>query len=274
MMSRIKQPIGPEIQSSVTPLTTPAKNAADGAHPPETEPSNDTSSAPDREASGISISEGSNPFETEEREEATAEQPAADDVFTGLEALRAGGEGDDETGEVDETLAFVKVGRPDKRIFIRFHPEWSFPAYAWEAPPDKGQLKGETYFVPKTARGLFIRDDENALKRVDVVPYIDVDGNIGLWPIAHPGAGSKSGGEGWALSAQKVVRVGKTKWLKVITRRGAYTAVLSPTHEDKGEPVWRFSFEEILEVGIRHPIIADADSEVYRQKWLGIKPGN
>ena len=91
------------------------------------------------------------------------------------------------------------------------------------------------------------------------------------WPIAHPGRAANPA-EGWAL-AQKVVRVGKTK-NKVITRRGAYTAVLSPTQEDKGEPVWRFSFEEILEVGIRHLIIADADSEVYREKWLGIKPGN
>ena len=95
------------------------------------------------------------PVRNGRKEEATAEQPAADDVFTGLRLCGLAAKVTMKPAKWMGSSPCVKVGA-DKRsssAFIRM----VFPAYAWERRKGhKGNL-----LRPKTAWGLFIRDDEN-----------------------------------------------------------------------------------------------------------------
>jgi hypothetical protein len=208
------------------------------------------------------------PFtEEEDGETADAEQPAGS-IFDDLDALQE--DGDADQGDIPEILAYVPVGKPRKGVFFRTHPEWHLTAWIWVAPAEKGQLIGETYFITKRARSLFT-DDESALKQVDFVPYITLDGDIGLWPVNRPTTSAHSGGAGWALSAQTAAHQAKTTWIRLLKGMGAYR--IFPSQGDNREPKWpAYTFKEILKVGLQDRVIDDAEHEAYRTGWLGLPP--
>jgi len=249
------EPAGSEIQPNVPPIT-PKAQRANGTHPPQEETTATPNPASD------------DPFVGEEEEaEADAGQPAGR-IFDDLDALQE--DGDADQGDLPEILAYVPVGKPGKGVFFRTHPEWRLTAWIWVAPAAKDQLVGETYFITKRARSLFT-DDESALKRVDFVPYITLDGDIGLWPVNRPIASANSGGAGWSLSAQAAAHTAKTKWIRLLKGRGAYRVF--PSQGDNREPKWpAYTFKEILAVGLAEHIIEDAEHEAYRTGWLGLPP--
>jgi hypothetical protein len=245
---------GPQIQPD-PPSIKPKAKRTNGVHPPQ-----DDATAKPNPASDDPFVDG------EEAETADAERPAGS-IFDDLESLQE--EGEDTEGGAEEILTYVRVGKPAKGEYFRVHPEWHLTAWIWVTAPRQGQLSGETYFVTKMARHLF-KDDDTALKRVDFVPWITLDGEIGLWPVAKPLPGAPNGGTGWAISAQSVAHRAKTDWVRLLSGKGAYRAF--PAQDEHPEPKWLHEFREILRVGLQDRVVDSAEHEAYRVEWLGKKP--
>ena len=228
MMSRIKQPIGPEIQSSVTPLTTPAKNA-NGGHSPETEPAN--------EALDESALEG-------------GPEPVAASPYPDLEAALGL---KDEGMETVEILVDVACRKPKPTEFFRTHPDpaMSRTAYVFT---DREEIGGETYFVMPAARACIAEH----LRPVLLVTCINRQNITFLWPIAIPDPNSNSGRQNrWGSSALQAMKSAQATWTKMTAGQGAYR-VFKAEKQDLPEPQWPDrSFLELLATAFKDTLISD-----------------
>jgi hypothetical protein len=232
----------------VTPLTTPAKNAADGAHPPETEPSNDTSSVPDREASGISISGGEDPSDTPE-----PEAPVKAKGLT-LESLRKSTSAGNAIPAINpvSTAVVIEVRKPTKAP-IRAHPsdDYTLVGYALAVKEANG-VGDAIYLVDPDVAGLIPRHIR--MMRFNLC----FDGWLRrpfIWPITVQVEGGR--GNSWNTSSMRIWGAAKERWVCCIGGGGAYE-LHEPSIPMKGEPTWpNKTFEELMMMAFRDLYIDD-----------------
>lgn len=162
-------------------------------------------------------------------------------------------------GDVKKILTTIPVRKPSKEWFIRTHPDptYRLPTCVLELKEDNeiylvrrelwDHLLGESAFVPKI-----------------LVPTINRQGVLILWPIRLPGSDGKL--DDWNASAMDAADRAKNVWLRIQSNRslGAYE-VYEAGSQDK-EPIWpKEAFGELLKIAFKNRLIENLNHPVLKR---------
>lgn len=155
---------------------------------------------------------------------------------------------------VEKLLTTVPVRKPDKREFVRVHPDMHFETMLlnWE---DK-----ESYLVSPNllteVSGIAVPVSlKVAINRVNV---------LFLWPLRLPGQDGRS--NAWHESAWEAAGLAVNRWVSVRAKMelGAYEIHIAP--EPLSEPQWPDkSIEDLLNVAFRSRFIGDPEHPVIKR---------
>ncbi len=154
-------------------------------------------------------------------------------------------------------LTRVPVGRPDKQVWLRVHPDLD---HMIDVAVLDVKSDGDIYLVdPTLALAL---PNEVAAKRL--FQYVTRQGDVGIWPVKLPDSEGKL--DPWSESALVAVEKAKKRWVRVVSNRrlGCYEVMLSSA--DLGEPNFgTLSLRDLLEIAFRGRVIDSAEHPVLRR---------
>jgi hypothetical protein len=163
---------------------------------------------------------------------------------------------------VKKLLITVPVRKPNRRDFVRVHPDPAYrltPAAIIELKEDR-----ETYLVhPAIAQQL-----PGEFSVVTLNTAINRQGVLQLWPVKLPGPDGKH--NEWHRSAAEAAERAMDKWVRVAanTSLGAYETL--EASGNLSEPEWPdISLEEILKIAFRDRYVDDVGHPLL-QKLRGL----
>src|SRR4051812_15959622 len=116
---------------------------------------------------------------------------------------------------VKKLLTRVPVGRPDRQVFFRVHPDpdWHLATMILELKEDR-----EVYLVAPDLYAELLGE----IVPVMLYPTIDRQGNVSLWPCKLPGPDGKT--NPWHKSALEAAEHAIERWVRVASSKelGAY----------------------------------------------------
>lgn len=158
--------------------------------------------------------------------------------------------------DVVKQLVTCPVRKPNRREFVRIHPEFSLRVFILELKEER-----ETYLVePSVVAGL---SDETRIVTLHLA--VNRQGAIFLWPVPEPSLDGK--GNDWWTSTRIAAQRARTDWIRMVANMslGAYDVFVAAGA--LGNPIWpNQTMAEILQVafGDRY-IIRDLDHPVVRR---------
>lgn len=142
----------------------------------------------------------------------------------------------------------VLVQKPHRQEFFRSHAE-HFPAHVIQWNRD-----GHFYLVHPELQV----DLQSELRLVTLIPYVNRDGKVGLWPLSTiPST--------WRVSAKEVIAQAQYQWLRAIPNmeKGAYETL--PAASELGEPQWpEKTVDELVAEAFSDRLIVSLEHEVVR----------
>jgi len=158
---------------------------------------------------------------------------------------------------VKRAITTVPVRRPDKQDFIRVKPG---DENRLEVEVIDLKVEREMYLVVKDMRA----DVAGLLMPKLLVTTINRQGELSLWPIGLPGPDGRL--NPWHASAYEAVKLGETKWIRLIASMslGAYEVVYAL--DPLPDPEWPdLTFQQILKIAFRDKYIRDFDHPVIKR---------
>jgi hypothetical protein len=156
-----------------------------------------------------------------------------------------------------ESASVVTPGKPKKELYIKFHPDESFylTSYIWSESDDSRRM----YYI---ANNLWTLEDlQGGLRAVILAPWLGADGSLGLWAASA----SSAAGE-WYTSAQEVLAVGKTEWIRMQTdNKEKIYRYYRPTKPLPDRQWPELTFGEILKRAFGSRVVIDEDHELIRR---------
>ena len=158
--------------------------------------------------------------------------------------------------DVVKQLVTCPVRKPNRREFVRIHPEFSLRVFILELKEER-----ETYLVePSVVAGL---SDETRIVTLHLA--VNPQGAIFLWPVPEPRLDGKE--NDWWTSTRIAAQRARTVWIRMVANMslGAYDVFVAAGA--LGNPIWPDqTMAEILQVafGDRY-IIWDLDHPVVRR---------
>jgi len=132
-------------------------------------------------------------------------------------------------GDIGVTKEFVTcpVRKPNKKEFVRVHPELRLSAHILEL-----DIERETYLVEPAVADVLAGD----VRSVVLTLAVSRQGAWFLWPV--PQAPLDGRDNSWNQSARVAARLAESKWVRVVSRmdQQAYEVLSAPG--DLGSPVW------------------------------------
>src|SRR5215469_13589640 len=127
-------------------------------------------------------------------------------IFDNMDALRKSNK-EAFKGE-RETASIVVPGKPNKELYIRFHPDDDFylASYVWVDSDDSRKM----HYIDNPLWTL--EDLQGGLRAVILAPWLGCDGSLGLWA-----ASASSAAGDWYTSAQEVLEIGRKEWIRMQT---------------------------------------------------------
>lgn len=162
-----------------------------------------------------------------------------------------------EAAGVKKLLNRIPVRKPGKQTFVRTHPE---EEYRVEVAVIELEEDKEIYLLHPE----LVPELPEEWKPVQLVPTIDRQGNLTLWPLKLP----KDGGRTilWHESAIDAAEAAKSSWIRVQANMslGAYDIYESTA--DLPDPEWpALSFSEMLRIAFQNRYIQDLDHPIIQQ---------
>jgi hypothetical protein len=162
--------------------------------------------------------------------------------------------------EIEKVLTSVPVRKPDRREFVRVHPD---PAYTLDTLllERRNGIDQENYLVMPAIQHLVLPE----LRRVRLFTAITRRGVLFLWPIKLPLEDAdrmRRVSETALLAAEQA----KTLWVRVPWNHDLGGYELHRAKGDLGEPQWPDkSYRDLLEIAFRHNVIDRPDHPVIRE---------
>jgi hypothetical protein len=174
------------------------------------------------------------------------------------EFLRAGADADI---AIEKVLTAVPVRKPERREFVRVHPDRAFSVDTLVLERTDGMDK-ESYLVAPEIQHLVLPE----LRRVRLYTAISRRGVVFLWPVKLPiedtGDRLRRVSETALLSAEQA----KTVWVRVMWSKDLGGYELLRAKGDLGEPQWPDkSLRDLIEIAFRHNLIDHPDHAVLRE---------
>lgn len=159
--------------------------------------------------------------------------------------------------DVEKHIVSIKVGKPDKQVFVRVHRnvDYRMAAGLIEFTEDR-----ETYIVVPTLHG----DLAAELKRVQIFTGITRAGDPFLWPVPLPATDGRV--LEWHRSHLEIAELAMEKWVRLVANQGtgAYDAVVA--RGEIPEPTWPdLTFQQMLEIAFRDKLIDDPGHPVVKR---------
>jgi hypothetical protein len=159
---------------------------------------------------------------------------------------------------VKKALVSVPVGKPDRQVFVRVHPD---PAWRLETGLVTLKEERETYLVDRSMWP--------ALAGV-VVPTILFTGitragGVFLWNVKHPGADSARPNE-YNRTQYEAIQLAMRSWIRMSANQssGSYDVFVAEGHIP--EPDWPdVGFRELLKIAFGSRIIRTLDHPVIQR---------
>ena len=142
--------------------------------------------------------------------------------------------------DIGITKEFVtcQVRKPNKKEFVRVHPELRLPAYVLEL-----DMERETYLVEPAVAAVLAGD----VRQVTLQLTASRQGVWFLWPVPQPSVDGRD--NTWNVSARKAAQLAELKWVRIVAQmqQQAYDVLSAPG--ELGTPVWpEVSLRDILKV--------------------------
>ena len=132
-------------------------------------------------------------------------------------------------GDIGVTREFVTcpVRKPNKKEFVRVHPELKISAHILEL-----DIERETYIVEPAVAAVLAGD----VRGVSLHLTASRQGSIFLWPVPLPPLDGRDYPS--HVSSRKAAQLALTKWVRVVWRKeqSAYDVLSAPG--DLGSPLW------------------------------------
>jgi len=143
-------------------------------------------------------------------------------------------------GDIGITKEFVtcQVRKPNKKEFVRVHPELRLSAHVLEL-----DMERETYLVEPAVAAVLAGD----VRQVALQLTVSRQGAWFLWPVPQPSIDGRD--YSWHISARKAAQLAEVKWVRIVARmeQQAYDVLSAPG--ELGTPVWpEVSLRDILKV--------------------------
>lgn len=173
-----------------------------------------------------------------------------EDDFPSLEELRVTDDNLDGV-KAAKIITTVPVGKPPKSSFFRTHRS---PDYWQRLAILELEESRETFLVLPGAQIHTMGLSKLCL----VVPYITLNGHVGLWTI------KTSSNNAWNESAQDAAQRARDHWVRLASGQGQYDVFIAQAAIP--DPTWPdLSPLDFLRAGFRTRIIRDASHEVIRK---------
>jgi hypothetical protein len=173
-----------------------------------------------------------------------------------LESLRLGQDYAATLG-VQKILSTVRVGKPPKQVWFQIHREYEFPCAVLELKDDADR---GVYMIAPAIR------DELAfeIKPVNLLPWIDRQNNVSLWPLALPGPDGRT--NEWHASASRAAQEARRGWVRMVANMAVGGYDLFTTSADLPAPKWPDkAMEDFVKVAFRDRFIGSMDHSVVRR---------
>jgi hypothetical protein len=161
-------------------------------------------------------------------------------------------------GDIGVTREFVTcpVRKPNKKEFVRVHPELKLSAHILEL-----DIERETYLVEPAVAEVLAGD----VRSVSLHLTASRQSSIFLWPVPLPPLDGRD--NSWNHSARVAARLAESKWVRVVSRmdQQAYEVLSAPGN--LGSPIWPdVGMREILMVAFGESfVIRDAGHPVVKR---------
>jgi hypothetical protein len=161
-------------------------------------------------------------------------------------------------GDIGVTKEFVTcpVRKPNKKEFVRVHPELKLSAHLLEMDNER-----ETYIVEPAVAAVLAGD----VRTVVLSLSVSRQGAWFLWPVPQLPLDGRD--NSWNQSARVAARLAESKWVRVVSRmdQQAYEVLSAPGN--LGSPIWPdVGMREILTVAFGESfVIRDAGHPVVKR---------
>ena len=154
----------------------------------------------------------------------------------------------------------IPVGKPNKQLFFRVHPDMEYPAYILDWENEKQSYLIHPSLVEKLA---------NQIKYKILHPAVYSNGTPFLLAVPQPSEDGKW--NKWHKSLAEVVEIAKKKWVRVEADQTAQSYNLIQAQGNFGEPIWPdLTMKQYLEIAFKdlqiknedHPRIKELDGLV------------
>jgi hypothetical protein len=166
----------------------------------------------------------------------------------------------EEFASVEEKSDHVRCDKPPKGIYFTVRAE---KTKQWK---DRGfyymlQIEGrDPYLVaPHIAK---LKKDEDVIRPILIVRYVTMAGEEGLWPLKLDQPDGKT--NNWNKSAQKVLELAESKWVRLISGKGHYNYMVSRRTFEQTPP--RFSdrsFDDLISIVFKDTTIFNLEHEIW-----------
>ncbi len=154
-------------------------------------------------------------------------------------------------------IVMIPVSKPHKQNFIRVNPD---PKFQFPFAVIEFKETNEHFILsPSVAREI----PNECIPKI-FLTYIDIKGNLGLWPIRLPGADGKI--DEWNSSALSIAEKAKKNWLRLVSNRtiGCYEAHVAVSLMQEPEYP-EMTFEEIVDLAFKNRVIESLDHPVIKK---------
>jgi hypothetical protein len=195
--------------------------------------------------------------------QAAAPPDAGADPFD-LESLRLQPE-DLSQSQVKRTQLVVPVGKPNKLLFIRVHPD---PAFRFDTRLIELKSSGSEFYLldPSVAEEL---EGEPAIVYATLFLTLNHKGDFGIWPVRLTRPGDRA--NSWNASALQAALAAMQRWVRVLPNTDIQGYDLGECRRRRPDPVWpERSMREWLAVAFQDRRIRDMDHPVVRELTEGV----
>lgn len=173
-----------------------------------------------------------------------------------LESLRLGQDYAAVLG-VKKVLTVVRVGKPGKQTWFQVHPDFQFSCAVLELKDD---VDRGIYMVSAEVREELAFE----VKPVLLIPTIDRQNNVGLWPITLPGADGRT--SEWQTSAMRIAEEAKLGWVRMVANMAVGGYDLYTTSADLPPPKWpEKDMSELIRIAFKDKLVGSMDHPVVRK---------
>lgn len=161
-----------------------------------------------------------------------------------------------EQANVEQIIGTISVRKPDKQEFVRVRPgvEWQLPVAVIEDNVDRECWIVAPSLVPEVA---------NETSFVLLRLAINRSGVHFLWPLKISKDGKRNT---WNQSAMVAAENAVTRWVRILSDRGASQYRILAEKDVSAEPEWSdMTFQKILELAFKDRIIADYNHPYLKQ---------